>query len=377
MQFAEIPGLAEIKQSLISSYENNHIAHAQLFSGIEGGGALPMALAFTTFLLCQNKTAEDSCGTCVNCQRMKKFIHPDVHFFFPKLSFSKQTDADKHHAETQKNWRQFAAETPFAGLSTWVSLNGFDNKNMIITKDESRRIIKTVSMKSFEGDFKIILIWCPEYMHPSAANGILKVLEEPPTQTIYLLVSYAYESLLPTIKSRVQLFSVPPLTDDEVQQFLIEKKGAEANKAKQISRMAGGSLGKAMQELESVGEVAYQSFQHWMQLCLKGDLQALANLSEDFSKSSKPDQRNTLEFGLTLVRESILSQSGVESFIVREGDEKTFIMKFGAAVSLESLEGVYTELGKTLGYLSRNANAKITLMALSLKISELLRKKAS
>lgn len=377
MQFAEIPGLLDLKQSLISSYEQNHIAHAQLFNGVEGGGALPLALAFITFLLCENKQANDSCGTCSNCQKVKKHIHPDVHYFFPKLSFTKATDIEKHHAETQKTWRDFAANTPFGGVNSWVSLNGFDNKNMLITKEESRRITRTVSMKSFEGDFKILLIWCPEYMHPSAANGILKVLEEPPTQTIYILVSYAYENLLPTIKSRVQLFSVAPLTDEEVYNYLVENLGSDPSKAKQVSRMSGGSIGKAIRELEVVGEVAYQSFQSWMRQCLSRDYAGLAQLSEEFSKSSKPDQRNTLEFGLTLVRESILSKSGGETFIVREGEEKTFIVKFGAAVTLEALEHMYLELSEALRNLARNANAKITFMNLSLSICESLAKKTA
>lgn len=375
MQFAEIPGLEEIKQSLIASYVNNHIAHAQLFNGVEGGGALPMAMAFATYLLCEDKKQTDSCGACSNCQRMKKLIHPDVHYFFPKLSFSNHSESEKHHASTQKNWRQFVAETPFGGVGSWIALNGFDNKNMLITKEESRRIIKTVSMKSFEGDFKIILIWCPEYMHPSAANGILKVLEEPPTQTIYLLVSYAYETLLPTIKSRVQLFTIPPLSDDAVHEYLKRGNYGDEQRTKQISRMAGGSIGKAIQEIASVGDVAYQGFQNWMRLCLSRDFTALVQLSEEFSKSSKPDQRQTLEFGLTLVREAILSKTGEEQLIFREGDERTFISKFGGAVNMEVLELVYFELSSTLGKLARNANAKITFMSLSLTLSEQLSKK--
>ncbi len=375
MQFAEIPGLTEIKQSLIASFEKNHIAHAQLFNSVEGGGALPLALAFTTFLLCADKQGEDSCGKCANCQKMSKLIHPDVHFFFPKLTFSKSSDIEKHHASTQKNWREFAAKTPFGTLPNWVALNGFDNKNMLINREESRRITKTVSMKSFEGDFKILLIWCPEYMNATSANGILKALEEPPTQTIYILMSHSYESLLPTIKSRVQLFNIPPHSEEEIQQYLVKNMEADAAKARQVSRMVGGSLGKAMTELEAIGEVAYQSFQSWMRLCLSRDYTALITLSEDFAKSSKPDQRNTLEFGLTLVREAILSQSGDESLISREGAEKEFIVKFGNAIPLEGLEGVYIKLNEALGYLARNASPKITFMSLSLQISEFLAKR--
>lgn len=377
MQFAEIPGLEEIKKSLVASFVNNHIAHAQLFNGVEGGGALPMAMAFGTYLLCEDKQEDDSCGKCSNCQRMEKLIHPDVHYFFPKLSFSNHSESEKHHASTQKNWRKFVAETPFGGVVSWISLNGFDNKNMLITKEESRRIIKTVSMKSFEGDFKIILIWCPEYMHPAAANGILKVLEEPPTQTIYLLVSYSYETLLPTIKSRVQLFSIPPLSDENVQNYLKKNLQESDNRIKQISRMAGGSIGKAMQEMASVGDVAYQEFQNWMRLCLSRNFTSLAQLSEDFSKSAKPDQRQTLEFGLTLVRESILSKTGEETLIYRDGDERQFITKFGSAVSMDALEKVYFELSAALRKLARNANAKITFMTLSLIISEHISKKVA
>ena len=376
MQFAEIPGLDEIKKSLIASYEKNHIAHAQLFNSVEGGGALPLALAFSTFLLCSNKKEDDSCSQCPNCQKMSKLIHPDVHHFFPKLTFSKSSDIEKHHADTQKNWREFAGKTPFGTLPSWVALNGFDNKNMLINREESRRITKTVSMKSFEGDFKILLIWCPEYMNATSANGILKALEEPPTQTIYILMSHSYESLLPTIKSRVQLFNIPPHTDIEIQDYLVQNHGADLANARQVSKMSGGSLGKAMLELDSVGEVAYQSFQSWMRLCLSRDYTALIKMSEDFSKSSKPDQRSRLQFGLTLVREAILSQSGDESLISREGAEKEFIVKFGSAIPLEGLEGVYIKLSETLGYLARNASPKITFMSLSLSISEYLAKRA-
>jgi DNA polymerase III subunit delta' len=181
--------------------------------------------------------------------------------------------------------------------------------------------------------------------------------------------------LLPTIKSRVQLFNVPPHTDAEIQTYLTEKLAADPAKARQVSRLAGGSLGKAMGELESMGDVAYQSFQSWMRLCLGRDYSKLIALSEDFAKSPKPEQRNTLEFGLTLVRESILSQSGDESLISREGEEKEFIVKFGNAIPLSGLEGVYIKLSEALGHLARNASPKITFMSLSLSISEHLAKR--
>ena len=281
MQFAEIPGLDDLKNSLVASYKNNHIAHAQLFNSALGGGGLPVAISFATYLLCENKQDQDSCGECANCQKMAKLIHPDVHFIYPKPSASKSSDYDKLQTETLKKWRTFAAEKPYSDINDWVAYNGYENKNVLISREDSRNIIRTVSMKSFEGDFKILIIWYPEFMHPAAANGILKVLEEPPTQTIYLLVSYAYDNLLATIKSRTQIFNVTPFKEDVIKEYLIEKKGVDQTSAEKVARISNGSLGKAIYELENADKMAYEAFRNWMQMCLKGDYSGLLNVPED------------------------------------------------------------------------------------------------
>ena len=177
MQFSLIPGLVDLKRALIQASKNNHIAHAQLFSGEEGGAALPIALAFATYLLCENKTSEDSCDECPNCQKMKKYIHPDVHFFFPSPS-SESTSKTKKEEERHKQsrlWRDFLIEHPFGILDEWIERLSAENKQNQISKYDALQIIKTVSMKSFEGGFKILFIWYPEFMHLSAANAILKV----------------------------------------------------------------------------------------------------------------------------------------------------------------------------------------------------------
>ncbi|MFT4833877.1 MAG: DNA polymerase-3 subunit delta' [Marinoscillum sp.] len=372
MLFADIPGLDDLKGSLIASYQNNHIAHAQLFNGPVGGGGLAMAMAFTTYLLCENKQSQDACGNCANCQKTNKFIHPDVHFIIPKPS-AKPADYDKAFADTLKKWRSFAAEQPYADLDDWINFNGFENKNILISKEDSRAMIKTVSMKSFEGDFKILIIWCPETMHPSAANGILKILEEPPTQTIYLLVSYAYDNLLTTIKSRTQIFNIAPFKEEQIENHLMTHRQITAVSAKKIARLASGSLGKALFESEHVDSLAYESFQSWMQFCLKGNYSELVKASENFAGSSKPQQRNQLDFSITLIRDAILSKADHDALVQREGTEGEFIKKFGIFASLESLEGIYILLSDSLSQLQRNASAKITFMALSLQCSKLLR----
>lgn len=373
MQFAEIPGLHELKHSLVASYRNNHIAHAQLFNSPLGGGGLPMAIAFSTFLLCENKQEADACGQCANCQKMKRLVHPDVHFIYPKPSAAKSTDYDKLLATSLKKWRTFAMEQPYGDVEDWVSYNGYENKNVLISREDSRNIIKTVSMKSFEGNFKILVIWYPEYMHPTAANGILKVLEEPPTQTIYLLVSYAYDSLLATIRSRTQIFNVPPFEERTVENYLIASRGASEENARKIAHLSGGSLGKALHELENANSMAHESFRNWMQICLKGDFQSMLGETEQFVSLSKPEQRNLLEFSISLIRDALLSRLEDDRLMPRQGAEGEFIRKFGGFVAPEILEQIYLRIGDTLSYLQRNASPRITFMNLSLQCSKLLR----
>lgn len=373
MQFEEIPGLHEFKQSLVSSYRQNHIAHAQLFNGPLGGGGLAMAISFATYLLCENKGEQDSCGQCANCRKMDWLIHPDVHFIYPKPSFGKPSKYEDIQAKMMKKWRQFAKENTYAGIDDWISYNGDDNKNVLISKEDSKNIIRTASMKSFEGTFKILIIWYPEHMHPAAANGILKVLEEPPAQTIFLLVSYSYESLLATIRSRTQIFNIPPFSEELIRGHLVKKKQVQPDLAEKISRLANGSLGKAFYELEHSGGTAYEWFRSWMQSCLKGNYTAMVKASDEFHASPKPNQRNQLEFSLALIREAILGQVDDVSFVNRDGAEGEFIRKFGSFASADKLEAIYREINDSLNNLARNANSKITFLSLSIQCGRILK----
>ncbi|MEQ9216479.1 MAG: DNA polymerase III subunit delta [Cyclobacteriaceae bacterium] len=373
MRFEDIPGHSDIKEYLISAHRNNRIAHAQLFSGIPGSANFPLALAFATYILCKNKSDQDACGECENCKRINKLIYPDIHFFYPKPT-AKPKDYDKAFSDSLKKWRELATQNFFPELGDWISINGFESKNLLISKEDSKQIIKTVSMKSFEGDFKIIFIWYPEFMNPSSANAILKVLEEPPTNTIYFLVTYAYENLLTTITSRTQLISVPPFRDEEIESYLVEKKEVPQEKARKVAHLANGSMSKAFQELESVGEIAYQEFQEWMRCCFKRNYAELAKQSEGFGQRSRSDQRNQLEYGLALVRESLRSTSNDANGGHNE-EEMKFISNFGSANSLESMEQIHLLLSNAISNLERNANPRITYMNLSLSFCNLFRRR--
>ena len=303
MQFSQIPGNQPIKDSLLSSHKRGAVAHAQLFAGAEGGAALSLALAFGQYILCESKMEDDACGECPSCQKVAKGVHPDVHFFYPKPA-AKSDPALV--ANMQKQWRSFIQENPYGDLETWQRFADINDKAVQIHKEEAKNIIKAVSLKSFEGNYKILIIWYAETMNIAAANAILKVLEEPPEKTLYFLVSYNLENVISTITSRTQLVSVPPFTEDEVAGLLL-KNGISESEAGNASRIAEGSLLKAEKILQEGGELAYGDFQTWMRACLKGDFTDLVKRSERFSQSGKGNQSSELKYALSLLRESMVS----------------------------------------------------------------------
>lgn len=268
MLFSQIKGLEETKASLIASVKNRHVAHAQLFAGPEGSGSLAMALAYATYINCEEKGETDSCGTCASCNKFNKLIHPDLHFVFP-VSTTKSVSKDASSALFMKEWRNFIAENPYGGLIEWGNFIGAENKQLNISVDESRNIIKTVTMKSFEAEYKIMVIWLPEQMNSSSANAILKVLEEPPVKTIFLLVTQNPDKIITTVLSRTQRVKIRPFTDEEVTKYLIEDKKLDEKQARQIAYLADGNLNEGLRLLQQVEEDNHQMFREWMRLCYK------------------------------------------------------------------------------------------------------------
>jgi len=370
MQFTDIPGLTELKGQLISAHKRGKVAHAQLFAGIPGTSALAMAKAYSSYLFCQNPTDHDSCGTCVNCQRIKKNIHPDIHFYFPKISAA-ESKYDKVLAEAMPLFRSFLEKHPFGDFNDWVSTYGQDNKNLLISREDSRQMLKQVSMRSVEGGYKVLIIWCPEAMNVSSANAILKILEEPPEKTIYFLVSYNYENLLTTITSRSQLVNIPLNTDEEISEYLINEN-AEKHNAENLARISDGKIGLALQLLDEDDQGEFKEFQRWMRLCYANDITGLVEKSELFSKLGRANMRNELEFNLALVRSSIIHLSSLEINSPNE-EEKAFVSKFSNRVGSERLEKIYFLINRVVNNLERNANPKISHLNLSLDIIKIIK----
>ena len=371
MRFTNIPGLASIKEKLIQSIQNGKIAHAQLFAGKEGALNLPLALAYATYLHCENRGAEDACGQCRACSKSLKYIHPDTHFVFPWNAIGE--DADRSKAESMKVWRAFLLEQPFGKIAEWSAYYGAENKTPLISKDESREIIKALSLKPFESPFKVMLIWLPEYMHPSAANGILKILEEPPPRTFFLLVTNAAEKLMGTLISRTQKIQVPLLTDEALDNYLQQHTKLAQLERTAILQLADGDLNLALSLVENEDNVDQEHFATWMRACFKRDYGVLVAMADQFHQIDKMNQHQVLFFGLSILREALLNKAGSTPIIRSKGSNLKFIQDFSKAVDVMMIEKAAHLLSEASYHLERNGSAKMIFLNLSLKLATLLK----
>jgi DNA polymerase III subunit delta' len=371
MKFADIPGLESTKTLLVEAVKNSHAAHAQLFVGTEGALNLPIALAYATYLHCENK-GDDSCGVCAACSKNNKLIHPDTHFVFPLSNVKGDKDEERFKSEIMKQWRAFLTQQPFGDLDDWSNFYGGEDKQALISREESREIIKTLSLKPFESRNKVMIIWQPELMHSSAANGILKILEEPPAHTFFLLVTNAADKLLPTIISRTQIVTVPLLGDDELSNYLITNKNIDQKRAEKIVQLADGNLNFAFRLLENEEDNNAQRFSEWMRACYKRNFQLLVAMAEDYHGLDKLTQRNLISYSINMMRETLLHTSGVEEMNRTRGEELKFIQDFSKVMTLEKVETSFRLMNDATYHLERNGSAKMIFLDLSLRLSAAL-----
>jgi DNA polymerase-3 subunit delta' len=379
MLFSSIPGLSDIKEKLIGAIQSNHLAHALLLHGPEGSANLAMALALATYINCANRGQEDACGACGSCQKMAKLIHPDVGFTFPvpgTQSKEEGKEEDNQSGNILTPWRTFALQYPYGNLVDWISHNGF-TKQLNISKAASKQIIQTLSLKSFEGGYKIILIWSPEMMHTAAANALLKVLEEPPTKTLFLLVSNQPDQLINTILSRTQKILVRGFTDEEIREHLVTEGFCTGEAALQIAPLADGSLREAYRLVEQVQDENTSKFRDWMRICYNLDLNGIVSQVDEFSEQDKEAQKTLILTGLNTLRESLLKKSQLDALMRTAPPDRKFIEDFGKNVlTEEKIISMYQLLNDAHYHLERNASAKILFADLSFNAARVLRKKS-
>jgi len=374
MLFSSINGLDEVKSSLIEAVRKDHVAHTQLFLGQEGSANLAMAIAFATYLNCEQPGEHDSCGTCASCSKNLKFVHPDVHFVFPVASTDKVKGKDVLSNNFMNDWRHFLHQNPYGDVTDWSLVFGGENKHLNISKEESKGIIQKLSLKAFEGKYKLMIIWMPEYMHPSAANGLLKVLEEPSDSTIFLLVASDRERLLGTIMSRTQLVVIRAFSDTEIAAEL-EKTGVDSSRAVQIAKLSSGNLRMAYRIARENQSDHAQLVKNWMRQCYSRDLSELVQWSDDFHKMPKISQKGFLVYALSLLRDTLLTHYGDSSLLRLSAEDKEFVKRFSTTVTPEKIEPLTNLFSEALFHLERNASAKMVFLDLSLSVSKYLKQK--
>jgi DNA polymerase-3 subunit delta' len=373
MQFAAIPGLPETKEKLLNAVKLNHLAHALLFHGPEGSANLTLALALASYLYCEQKSETDSCGTCGSCQRMNKLILPDLNFAFPVVASSKEDDGDEDGKEEKTdllgNWRKFVLGQPYGNVHDFIYFNGFEKKQLNITKAAARKMIQTLSLMSFEGGYKIMLIWAPEYLHPSAANALLKIIEEPPAKTLFLLVTSQADQLLTTILSRTQKILVRAFSDEEVSSHLVDSGLCDSKAAAQIAMLADGNLRAAYRLIDQVEDQTVRQLRDWFRLCATKNLKELFLLSEDFHKADKESQKSLMLAGLNVTREILLKNLDLDHLLRTTDEDRTFINNISKKMLTEEhAEKLYQTFNAAHYHLERNGNAKMIFTDLSMEI---------
>ena len=371
MRFSEIPGLDDEKKILINSYNSNTIHHAMLFIGQKGSANLSLALAFATYINCQNRNT-DSCGECPSCSKMDKLIHPDVNFVFPVAptpKINKEVISDKFI----HSWRSSVIESPYITVEDWFEIYGFENKQPNISKDEVRNLVKKLSLKPFESVFKINILWLPEYLHLSTSNAMLKILEEPPGNTLFFIVTNNDQKLISTIKSRVQSFKVKRFLDEDMKKYLSSYRDISEAEVDQAIYLSNGNINKAEKYLFVSNSEDLTQLKVWMRACYSQNFQDINNQVEWFNTLSKIKKRTFLTYSLKLMREALVSSID-ESLSKISDEEMSFISNFRKTLKQKEFEEIIILLDENIRYLDRNANPKILFLDLSIKIANLFKK---
>jgi len=370
MFFRDVPGHEALKNRLISQVQNQKIPHARLFLGPEGSGSLALALAQIQYIHCLDRQPQDSCGKCAGCQKNLKFIHPDLHFSFPFTGSGKDDYCDLHLAE----WRKTLANSPFMGLEEWQNVLHTENKQLNINIRECHEIVKKLSMKPFEAQFQILLLWRPEFLGKEG-NSLLKIIEEPSARTLMLFVAENQEEILPTLLSRMQLQKVTAYTDTEIAAWLETRESVDQDSASHFAFMCEGNLGKAI--ALSRGDVTdyRRLFTSWMAACTSGDYLAIHTWVEGISRSGKDApgrefRKNFIGFALKMMRESLLENEHAGT-LARLGtnDDK---LAWSHRLNLVTAEKITGLLEAGSYHIERNANPRILFLDVSLNLNKIL-----
>jgi DNA polymerase-3 subunit delta' len=377
MLFNQIIGQEHIKNHLQTSAKNGRIPHAQLFVGKEGSGTLPVAIAYAQFLL-----SHFSDNPTTSELKVAKLQHPDVHFAFPVTT----NDSVKKHPVSNlflNEWRDFVSNQPYGGLFNWLQSIGVENKQGMIGVDEALEVVKKLQLKSYEGGFKVMIIWMAEKMNIAAANKLLKLIEEPPEKTIFLLITENEDQIISTIRSRCQALHFPVLSEQDIANGLIIREKCSESDALKIATQAEGNYNKAIHLLhqDSNDLIFEQWFIAWIRTAFKAKgnaavIQELVVWSETIAKTGRENQKQFLDYCLQFFRQALLLNYKSPDLVFLETQTPKFnLQNFAPFVHSENILAIEKELNDAMYHIERNGNAKIILLDLSMKLTRFLHKK--
>lgn len=371
MFFKDVIGQEEAKQRLIREAKEGKIAHARLFCGPEGIGKLPLAIAFARYLSCSNPGEKDACGVCPNCIKFNKLAHPDLHFVFPVIKKkAKDTVSDDFIAE----WRELLNHNPYFNLNIWLGEMGAENQQAQIYVKESDEIIRKLSLKSSQGGYKIMIIWLPEKMNIECSNKLLKLLEEPPSQTIFLLVSEEPDMLLTTIQSRTQRFALYGIEKKYIIERLQSQYGLQEKDAISIGHRSEGNFLKALESihLSEENKLFFDLFVSLMRLSYQRKIREMRQWSETLAAMGREKQKHFLSYCQRLVRENFIFNFQDPSLIFMNEEEQNFSKRFAPYINEKNVMGIMDELSEAQRHIEQNVNARMVFFDFSLKMIVLL-----
>lgn len=368
MLFEDIIGLNKEKVYLKQLVATNRLPHALLFLGPKGCGKLPLAIAFAQYILCENKQNGTACNVCSHCIKASKLIHPDIHFSYPTVGSKVTSDS------FLSNWRTAIESNPYMNYNQWMQLIGAENKQGNINKEECVRIIKKLSLKTFEGQYKILILWLPEYLGKEG-NRLLKLIEEPPERTLFILVAENQELILNTILSRCQLVKIPRLSDEQVKQGLMDKLSIPEDKALSAAYLADGNFNEALKILEDKQNDNVNLFLDWLRKCYKGNGVELVKWVNQFATLGRENQKQLIDYGLHFLRAfTLLKLTGAEQVRLTKTELET-ATKLKSVMDISQVEKITHLLTDCHYYIERNANPKVLFLDTSIQMNRILKQK--
>ena len=377
MLFKNIAGHKEIKKKLIASVRENRVSHAQLFAGPEGNGKLALAVAYAQYISCIDRREDDSCGICPSCLKYNKIVHPDLHFVFPVIKTAKLTKPVSD--DYIKEWRLFLTGSPYHSFDEWLLLANAENQQASIYAHESSEIIRKLNLKTFESEYKVMIIWMPEKMNITAANKLLKMIEEPPEKTLFVLVSENTEQIINTIRSRTQLFKILKIDNESMFDSVKQKYNFAEEKIHEIVRLADGNFNKVLQivKVEEYGESQdYENFTQLMRLCYGVKIPEIVEWTDEISKGGRERHKNFLNYSLRMIRENFILNLNPEhqkTIVFLANKEMDFARNFSKYIHKKNIIQLTEEFNTALKHIERNGYDKLVYLDLALTTVKLLK----